>query len=154
MTRLLAACIAAALLLAQAPETPRQRLERAYRANNRGVAYLEQYDYPSAAGAFRESLAIEPSLAPAHLGLATAPPYSGPDAAALPGAPAAGAAFPSTPQPFFIIGLIGRAANQPDVAEPAFRRVLEIDPLDAASSVNLGQLLLQKRQFADALVAF
>jgi Tfp pilus assembly protein PilF len=150
----LAACLAAALLLIQPAETPRQRLERAYRLSNRGVALLEQYDYPSAATAFRDALAIEPSLGHAHLGLAIALLYAGQGEAALPEARAAAAALPSAPQPSFVIGLIGRSLNQADVAEPAFRRVLEIDPADAASEVNLGQLLMAKRQFPDALAAF
>ena len=29
--------------------------ENAYRANNIGIAYLEQFDYPNAAASFRES---------------------------------------------------------------------------------------------------
>jgi len=153
MTRAFAVCIAAALLFAQAAETPRQRLERAYRASNRGVAYLEQYDYPAAATAFRDALGVEAALAPAHLGLAIALLYAGQAEAALPEARAAAAALPDAPQPPFVTGLIGRAVNQADVAEAAFRRVLEIDPSDAASNINLGQLLLQKRRFPDAIAA-
>src|SRR5262249_44024965 len=99
-------------------------------------------------------VAIAPSLGQAHLGLAIALLYDGKAEAALPEARAAQAAMPSAPQPPFVIGLIGRSLSQPDVAEPAFRRVLEIDPTDAASAVNLGQLLLARRQFPDALAAF
>ena len=154
MTRLLVVPLAAVLLLAQPTETARQRLERAYRLSNRGVALLEQYNYASAADAFRQSLAIEPALGHAHLGLAIALLYDGKGEAALPEARTAQAAMPSAPQPAFIIGLIGRSLNQADVAEAAFRRVLEIDPTDAASDVNLGQLLMAKRQFGDALTAF
>src|SRR5262245_44313419 len=106
MTRLLAVFLTAVLVLAQVAETPRQRLERAYRLSNRGVAYLEQYDYPSAAGAFRESLAIDPSLARARLGLAIALLYAGQAEGALPEARAAATAMPSAPQPFFVTGLI------------------------------------------------
>ena len=36
---------------------PAAARERAYRANNRGVALLEQFKYPEAAAAFREALA-------------------------------------------------------------------------------------------------
>jgi Tfp pilus assembly protein PilF len=153
MTRYLAVLLAV-MLLAQPAETPRQRLERAYRSSNRGVALLEQYDYQSAANAFKDALAIEPSLGHAHLGLAIALLYVGQAEAALPEARAAQTAMPTAPQPPFVIGLIARSLNQADIAEPAFRRVLEIDPTDAASDVNLGQLLMAKRQFADALAAF
>ena len=154
MTRLLIVLLAAMTLLAQPGETPRQRLERAYRLSNRGVALLEQYNYASAADAFQQSLAIDPALAEAHLGLAIALFYDGKGEAALSEARTAQVAMPSAPQPPFVLGLIGRSLNQTDVAEAAFRRVLEIDPADAASDVNLGQLLMAKRQFAGALAAF
>src|SRR6516225_7023644 len=125
MTRYLAVLLAV-MLLAQPAETPRQRLERAYRSSNRGVALLEQYDYQSAANAFKDALAIEPSLGHAHLGLAIALLYVGQAEAALPEARAAQTAMPTAPQPPFVIGLIARSLNQADIAEPAFRRVLEI----------------------------
>ena len=49
--------------------TPAQSsLEDAYRANNIGVALLEQFKYKEAADEFRRALKIEPSLA---LGLTT-----------------------------------------------------------------------------------
>jgi Tfp pilus assembly protein PilF len=152
--RHLAALLTALTLIVQPAETPRQRLERAYRLSNRGVALLEQYNYGGAADAFREALGVEPSLGHAHLGLAIALLYDGKGEAALPEARAAQTAMPSAPQPPFVLGLIARALNQPDVAEPAFRRVLEIDPADAASEVNLGQLLMARRQFPDAFAAF
>ena len=46
--------------------------EQAYRANNRGVAKLEQFEYTSAAEAFRESLAIDDTLNIARFNLALA----------------------------------------------------------------------------------
>ena len=63
---ILVGSVALALTGAQstAPQAgpPRERLERAYRASNRGVALLEQYDYAAAASAFREALQIEPAM--------------------------------------------------------------------------------------------
>ena len=154
----LATAVAMALAALQPPAAqpaaPRERLERAYRASNRGVALLEQFDYPAAAAAFREALQIEPGLAAARLNLAIALLYAGQADAALVEARTAAAALPSAPQPPFLLGLIARADNRTDDAETAFRRVLEIDRTDAAANVNLGQLLLQKRQFADAVAAF
>jgi len=41
--------------------------ERAYRANNRGVALLEQFRYPEALAAFRAALTIARSLAIARV---------------------------------------------------------------------------------------
>ena len=133
---------------------PRERLERAYRASNRGVALLEQYDYAAAATAFREALQIEPALAAAHLNLSLALLYGGQFGAALLEARDAAARLPRAPQPAFVLGLIARADDHADDAEAAFRQVLAIDPVDAAANVNLGQLLLQKRQFPEAIAAF
>jgi Tfp pilus assembly protein PilF len=153
-----AAFVVGAALLPSAASQPaapaRQRLEQAYRLSNRGVGYLEQYDYAAAAAAFRDSLAVDPSLAHAHLGLAIALLYAGQPEGALPEARAAAAALPAAPQPVFILGLIARAVNDADLAERSFRRVLEMDPSDAASHVNLGQLLTQRRQFSEAGAAF
>ena len=46
--------------------------EAAYRANNLGVARLEQYDYASAVAAFRQAIALDPDIALAHVNLAIA----------------------------------------------------------------------------------
>jgi tetratricopeptide (TPR) repeat protein len=157
------ACVLAAWLAAGArapgdlirqPQNTRERLERAYAASNRGVALLEQFDYPAAADAFRQALAIEPSLGIAHLDLAIALLYAGDTAAAAPEARTAAAALPAAPQPPYVLGLIARADNRGDDAEAAFRRVLQIDPSDAGANVNLGQLLLQSRRYTDAIGAF
>src|SRR5450759_1050322 len=50
--------------------------ERAYRANNSGVAQLEQFKYVEAAGAFREALQRDSSLAIAHVNLSLALLYA------------------------------------------------------------------------------
>src|SRR5438045_885123 len=63
-------------------QSPAPDREAAYRSNNLGVALLEQYQYESAASAFRDAVRIDPSLALAHLNLAIALYYV-PD---LPGA--------------------------------------------------------------------
>ena len=56
--------------------------ENAYRANNIGVARLEQYDFPAAIAAFRRALEIDPALALARLNLGIALFYGGePDGA-------------------------------------------------------------------------
>ena len=50
--------------------------ERAYRANNLGVALLEQFKYPEAAEAFREALEVDGSLAIARVNLSIALLYA------------------------------------------------------------------------------
>jgi tetratricopeptide (TPR) repeat protein len=46
--------------------------EDAYRANNIGVALLEQFNYKEAAAQFRQALKLEPSLALARVNLGIA----------------------------------------------------------------------------------
>src|SRR5262245_16594084 len=63
-----------ATLFAQSPQ-PSPSLavrEAAYRANNRGVALLEQFQPAEAAEALREALKLDPSLALARINLAIA----------------------------------------------------------------------------------
>ncbi len=124
--------------------------EAAYRSNNRGVALLEQYQYESAASAFRDALRIDPSLALARLNLAIALYYV-PDLPAA-GREAAEAArlLPSAPQPSYILGLIARADNREADAARAFERVRELDPRDAGAAINLAQIYLQQRKYAEA----
>ncbi|HET7617701.1 MAG TPA: tetratricopeptide repeat protein, partial [Vicinamibacterales bacterium] len=93
---LLAALVAAVPLARQ--EDARERAERAYRAANRGVAFLEQFDYGQAADAFRQALAIDSDLPAVHLNLAIALLYAGDPEAALPEARTAAAGLPDRPQ--------------------------------------------------------
>ena len=80
-----ASTTAALVLLAQtpAPAGPVQppaavtTRESAYRANNIGVARLEQYDFPAATTAFRRALEIDPGLTIARLNLGIALFYGG-----------------------------------------------------------------------------
>ena len=60
------------LLLGVAGASGQPARENAYRANNLGVALLEQFSYKAAADAFREALRIDPSLALAHINLSIA----------------------------------------------------------------------------------
>src|SRR5712692_4127412 len=57
------------------PVTPVR--ERAYRANNLGVALLEQFKHDAAAQSFRQALQIDPALTIARLNLAIALFYGG-----------------------------------------------------------------------------
>jgi lipoprotein NlpI len=64
--------VARAEAQAEKPQSAADRIENAYRASNRGVARLEQFDYDAAVVAFREALGIDPSLAAARANLAIA----------------------------------------------------------------------------------
>lgn len=128
--------------------------EDAYRANNIGVALLEQYKYKEGAEAFTRSLSIDPKLAIARINLSIAL-YNVPDVeASLREAKSAIVLDPNAPQPHYIIGLIARAQNRTDESIASFQRVLRIDPHDVGTNVNLGQLYAQQHRYPEAIAAF
>ena len=126
--------------------------EHAYRVSNRGVALLEQFKYPEAAAAFTDAVRLAPSLGLAHLNLGLALFYSGDLAGAAREETEAARLLPSLPQPSYILGLVARADNRDDDAVAFFERVRQIDPHDAGTNTNLGQVYLQQRKF-DAAAA-
>lgn len=128
--------------------------ESAYRANNIGVALLEQFDYEGAARSFREALEQHPSLEIARLNLAIALFYAGKTPEASTAAREAAARLANLPQAHYVAGLIYRSEDNLDAARTAFERVLTIDPADAGANVNLGQIGLQQRQYDKALDYF
>src|SRR5689334_1042524 len=98
--------------------------EEAYRANNIGVALLEQFKYKEAADAFRRALQLAPDLALARINLGIAL-FNMPD---LPAAQkelqAASTLMPSAPQPLYVLGLAAKTQNKPEEAIVAFQKVL------------------------------
>jgi len=138
---------------ASAPSGPGGR-EDAYRANNLGVALLEQFDYPAAAEAFRRALALDPALGLARLNLAVAL-YNARDLeGARREAGLAASALPDRPHPHYILGLVAKAENRTDDAIAGFRRVVEMDPSDVGGNVNLGQMYMQLRRYPEAINTF
>jgi Tfp pilus assembly protein PilF len=135
-------------------QPPAASREDAYRANNLGVALLEQFKYKEAADAFRRALQLDPKLALARINLAIAL-YNVPDAAgAQREAQAASTAAPAAPQPHYVLGLLAKSQNRADDAAAEFQRVLRIDPSDVGANVNVGQLYAQQRKYAEAAAAF
>ncbi|MDT7807983.1 MAG: hypothetical protein QOJ70_1796 [Acidobacteriota bacterium] len=128
--------------------------EAAYRANNVGVALLEQFKYREGAEAFERALRIEPHLALARINLAIAL-FNVPDPeGARREAEAAAADAPDTAQPHYILGLLAKSQNRPEDAIASFRRVLALDPEDVGANVSLGQVYAQQRKYAEAIALF
>jgi len=130
-----------------------QQLKRedAYRANNIGIALLEQFKHKEAADAFRRALQLDPGLVTARINLGIAL-FNIPD---LPAAQkelqAAIAAAPTAPQPHYVLGLAAKTQNRTEEAISEFQKVLQIDPNDVGANVNLGQLYAQQRKYQEAI---
>jgi Tfp pilus assembly protein PilF len=153
--------VSTTILLATQPSSaeyqtpnPAASREDAYRANNLGVALLEQFKYKEAADAFKRALQIDPKLALARINLSIAL-FNLPD---LPGsqreAQAAIALAPNAPQPHYILGLIAKTQARPEDAVAPFQQVLKIDPNDVGANVNLGQIYTTQRKFTEAIALF
>jgi Tfp pilus assembly protein PilF len=142
-------------LVSSSPEarrqgSPRAALEAAHRANNKGVALLEQFAYAKAVEAFREARALAPTLTIARINLAIAL-LNLPDLpAAVEEARRAVEAAPDSPHAHYVAALAARAENRTDEAIAGFRRVLQSDPEDIGAIINLGQLNLQERRYDEA----
>ncbi|MEJ7617281.1 MAG: FG-GAP-like repeat-containing protein [Pyrinomonadaceae bacterium] len=131
-----------------------ERREEAYRANNLGVALLEQFKYKEGAEAFRRSLKIEPGLTLARINLGIAL-YNVPELdESLRESKSAAEQAPDAPQPYYIMGLIAKSQNRTEDAIVAFERVLQLDGRDTGANINLGQLLVQQRKYPEAMKAF
>ncbi|MFL6277290.1 MAG: FG-GAP-like repeat-containing protein [Blastocatellia bacterium] len=128
--------------------------EEAYRANNVGVALLEQYNYSEAVKEFRRALSLAPKLAMAQINLAIALFYAGEYDAAQREAKTAETIAPTAPQVYYALGMIAKVQNRPADAMAAFKRVLDIDPRDPGANINVGQLYKQQRDFPNAITAF
>ncbi len=128
--------------------------EEAYRANNIGVAQLEQFNYKEGAEAFRRALALDPQLKIAQINLAIALFNLQDIEAALPAAQTAVKNSPESLQPVYILGLIAKNQNRADDAVAAFKRVLAIDREDVGANVNLGQIYAQQRKYPEAVAVF
>jgi tetratricopeptide (TPR) repeat protein len=128
--------------------------EDAYRANNLGVAFLEQFKYKEGVEQFKRALQIEPKLALARINLSIAL-FNLPDlVGAKREAESAVAMAPNAPQPHYILGLIAKQQNRADEALAAFQDVLKIDPNDVGANVNIGQLYSQQKRYTEAITAF
>ena len=149
--RILVALAAAPLFSALAAPPSPESLEAAYRANNVGVAFLEQYRHDDAAASFRKALELAPDLALARANLAIALLNVPKLEEARDAARDAASRLPGVAQPQYVLGLATRGLGANEEAQAAFRAVLAMDPQDVGARVNLGQLLLQDRKYPEAI---
>src|ERR1051326_4877705 len=137
----------------QNPTAKANTREDAYRANNLGVALLEQFKYKEAADAFKRALQLAPDLSLARINLGIAL-FNVPD---LPAAQrelqAAATAAPNVPQPAYVLGLIAKTQNRPEEAIANFQKVLRVDPNDVGANINIGQIYAQQRKYPEASAA-
>ena len=149
--RVLVALAAAPLLAALAAPPAPESVEAAYRANNVGVALLEQFRHDDAAASFRKALELAPDLALARANLAIALLNVPKLEEARDAAREAAARLPGVAQPQYVLGLATRGLGANEEAQAAFRAVLALDAQDVGAHVNLGQLLLQDRRYPEAI---
>src|SRR5438309_2015949 len=126
----LVAVIATGTMAAVTGQPASTARENAYRANNIGVAYLEQYNFAAAAASFRDALRLDSALPIARLNLGIALFYGGDANAARAELEAARTALPGRAEPDYVLGLIARAEDRPEDAIAAFGRVRTLDPSD------------------------
>ena len=128
--------------------------EAAYRANNLGVARLEQYDVAGAEASFRRALALAPAFSTARLNLGIALFYGGHNGQARAELQRARQTLPDDAHPDYVLGLLARAADRTAEALAAFVRARRLDPADPGIAINIGQIELQARRYPEALAAF
>ncbi len=128
--------------------------EEAYRANNLGVALLEQYNHPEAVAEFKRAVQLKPDflLAKTNLAIALFNAQNLPEARQV--AVAALAETPDSPQANYILGLIGRTENNQEESLAAFQKVLAIDGADVGANVNVGQIFSQQKRYDEAVKHF
>ena len=131
-----------------------EKTEAAYRANNFGVALLEQYRARDAVDSFTRALEIKPDLLIAQVNLAIALYYLPDLDRAKHEAEQALKRDPDRLQARYILGLIARSQNRFDDAISEFKKVLRVDPDDVGANVNLGQVFSQQKEYAPAFAAF
>ena len=131
-----------------------EKRETAYRANNVGVAMLEQYRAKDAVESFTRALEIKSDLLIARINLSIALYYL-PDAdGAKREAEKALIQDSNKPEPHYILGLLARAQNRFEEANAEFQKVLQTDPDDVGSNINVGQIFAQQKNYAKAIAAF
>lgn len=125
-----------------------------FRFNNRGVAYLEQYEFSLAAEEFQKALRVRADFIPARVNLGIAYYYLADYAKATVEFREALKQDPSQPHANFMLGLIIGREKDREAAFRHFQQVLAVDPEDPATHYNLGLLHTRNRDYQRAIASF
>jgi tetratricopeptide (TPR) repeat protein len=137
-----------------APPEPKPDAVAAIRANNLGVALMNQQLMEKAARKFEEAQKSDPSLAVAEMnrGIALLNLQKLPEAEAA--LQHAATLMPKDPRVWCNLGLLYRALGKYKEGVESFQKVIAIDPTDADSFYLIGSLQLQLQQYDAAIDSF
>ncbi len=135
-------------------ETDRALTDRILRHHNRGLAYLEQYNFASAAEEFRKLLDLKQDSHIAAVNLGIAYYYLVEAARARKQFESALQRTPGEPHAHFMLGLIARKENRNDEATRHFNQVLAVHPDDPATHYNLGLIFARAKDYQKAIMHF
>jgi Tfp pilus assembly protein PilF len=130
---------------------PRLQREELYRLVNVGIAYLEQFKPEEAAKHFQQAVAKDANFLIGQHNLALALLLDAKLPQAEEAARAAVKLAPNSPHTHYVLGLILRNQNQQEAALAAFQKVLELDPQDAMTNVQIGQIYRTLQKFDQAV---
>lgn len=132
----------------------RAKREELYRLNNIGVAYMEQYKHEDAVKQFKQAVAGDANFALARINLAMAYFFLNDTRSSLEEAGIAIKLAPASLHARYILAASLRNEKQNDEAIAEFNKVLEVDPKDPATNIQIGQIYSTKQKYAEAITAF
>lgn len=116
-----------------------------------GVNALKAKQTDEAKKAFNAALRADPNFAPAMLGLVEVATQGGNDQEALKWLQQAERAAPALPDVHLAMARFYLARKQPDKAEPALRKAVELDPKGVIQRLNLAEVLSARGADREAL---
>ena len=132
------------------PDSPEAR-EELYRQINIGIAYLEQFKPEEAAKTFKQVTDKDANFALGQINFAIASFFDAKLPAAEESARAAIKLMPNSPHAHYILGLALKNQNSYDEAIKEFTKVIEIDPKDATTNIQIGQIYSAQQKYELAI---
>jgi tetratricopeptide (TPR) repeat protein len=132
---------------------PEER-EGLYRLNNQGVALMEQYQHEEAAEKFSQALAADGNFVIGRVNLALAYYFLNDGKRAMVEAKRALELAPKSPQALYIFGAAAKKERLYPEAMAAFTQLLDQDPTDPYTNLQVGQLHSATQDYESAVAAF